>query len=526
MGYLDELWGAAQDVGSTIGGAAKSAYGAIGPPSTAGIQAAAADSKALEQQFLQQMQQNPYAQVPGVSYAGSAPVVGAQSSAPGAAGAGPSTPGSAPPTAVGMQAAIPGGAGAGPSAPGTSAMGSQGAVPTAPINPNGPGYPAPPPGAYMGPGNAPFGKPGEIISTGTTEARSGPGHFSPTGGTTYQVPGQTGPGGAPPPGAPPGLDANGNPLTGPGSTPPAAPGMVASSMQAAQLDPTQQAQFRAAQMGLVGNLAGVLSGQAPSVAQIQQQQAFGQQMAQQQGLAAAYGRGGNQALALRNAMGNVGQLGAQQAGASALLRAQEQATARGQMNDVLTSGRGQDIGFAGQNAANIQAGNALNAQMQQQANANNQQAQISTRGQNIQNTQNMAGNVLQANQNQATALGAAYNAQAAHNQANASLVSSGIGALAMLSDKRTKEDIETADTGMMREFLSKMKPQTWRYKGQQEQHVGPMAQDVEKSKVGKTIVRETPAGKAIDLPSASTALLAAVADLHRRIAAVEGKRAA
>lgn len=294
----------------------------------------------------------------------------------------------------------------------------------------------------------------------------------------------------------------------------------------ATIDQSQEAQFRAGQMGLAANLAGVLSGQAPSVAQLQQQQAFGQQEAQQQGLAAAMGRGGNTALALRTAAGNMGQLGAQQAAASAILRAQEQATARGQMGEVLNSGRAQDIGLAGQQAGLQQQASQTNAQLLQQANANNQASQIQTRGQNIQNTAEQQRAILQANQNQAQAYGTAYNAQSNRAQQYGNLYSQGLSAAALLSDKRQKEKISATEAPEFDEFLSKIAPKSFSYKGDQQRHVGVMAQDVEKSKIGSTMVKNTPVGKMIDVPQATGGMMAALADMHKRVSKLEGRKKA
>jgi hypothetical protein len=329
--------------------------------------------------------------------------------------------------------------------------------------------------------------------------------------------------------------------------------MVASAMQAAQmaagpqfnsaqLDPSQQAQFRQGELGLASSLQDTIAGRNTSVAQLQQQQAFAQQQAQQMGLAAAMGRGGNTALAMRTAAGNMGQLGAQQAAASAIQRAQETAMAQGQLGNVLGQGRGADIGLAGQNAqlaqqggmlnnqnqwgmnqynaGNVQSGNALNAQLAQQANANNQQSQLGFRGQNINEQSNRANQALQANQNQVQAATGQYGAQSQHQQQNANLLSTGLG---LLSDERLKKNIDAAGSADFREFLAKIQPKHFKYRGSENPNVGVLAQDVQRSDVGKTIVRESPIGKVIDVPSATGALMATLADMHKRVSNLEGR---
>lgn len=164
-----------------------------------------------------------------------------------------------------------------------------------------------------------------------------------------------------------------------------------------------------------------------------------------------------------------------------------------------------------------------NAQLLQQANANNQQSQITTRGQNITESQGQAGNVLQANANQAAVAGAQMNAQTQAKQQSGNLVSTAAGLALLKSDRRAKEDISAVPPSAFREFLAAAEPNRWRYKGQPEPHIGPMAQDLERSEIGRTMVRDTPDGKAIDIPAATTALIATFADMHRRVSKLEGR---
>lgn len=99
--------------------------------------------------------------------------------------------------------------------------------------------------------------------------------------------------------------------------------------------------------------------------------------------------------------------------------------------------------------------------------------------------------------------------------------------LSMLSDKRQKTDIEEADPKDLSDFLGKLKESTFRYKDEKHgkgDHVGVMAQDVEKSRVGKTIVIETPSGKALDMKKALGALLAAGAAQEKRLRKLEARR--
>jgi hypothetical protein len=348
--------------------------------------------------------------------------------------------------------------------------------------------------------------------------------------------------------------------------------MAATNAGAAQVNTAAAQPFAGAQQGLMASLQNTINNpNASSVAQIQQQQAFAQQMAQQQGLAAAMGRGGNAALAARTAMNNVGGMGGAQAAASALQRAQETATAQGQLGTVAQQGAGNALQVAGQNAsqqqstnlanqqaamaaasqnsqqqqaasqfnagnaqqialANQAAQNATNTQnsaQSQAANLANQSSAINTRGQDITQQSNLGQLTNTANANQVNAQVGALNAQTAQKAQTGNLISTGLGAAATLSDARVKEDVQPLKTDDLDAFFQNAVPASWRYAGSPQVQTGPMAQDLEKSAVGRTMVRDTPAGKAIDHGAAMTALLGMVSNLGQRVKAVEsGKKAA
>jgi hypothetical protein len=111
------------------------------------------------------------------------------------------------------------------------------------------------------------------------------------------------------------------------------------------IDPTQQAAFRDQQMALVNALNMQASGQGPSLAQAQLQQANEAAVASQMAQAAAQ-RGINPALASRAAAQNIGNIQAQNAQESAKLRLAEQLQARQLLGQVTEGARGQDIGLA------------------------------------------------------------------------------------------------------------------------------------------------------------------------------------
>jgi hypothetical protein len=262
------------------------------------------------------------------------------------------------------------------------------------------------------------------------------------------------------------VDALGNVFGGPsgGPTPQSNPG----------------ADFRAQQLAYAKSLQDTINGTAgPSAADIQGHQAQDRAIAQQ--FAAAQGAtGANSALAYRQALQNAAGI-SQQAGAdAATLRAKEVADAQSQLGTGLASARNADLS---QYATDVGAGNTRYA----------------------------------ADKDfQGKAIGA-----------GAGAASGIVGAL--VSDKDKKTDVAPGDAEVAA-MLDKLKAHTGRYKNPSEPGAAPgrramvMAQDLEKSMAGKALVIDTPDGKTIDSPQAIGAMLAALASLHGRMKAVEGRR--
>jgi hypothetical protein len=77
-------------------------------------------------------------------------------------------------------------------------------------------------------------------------------------------------------------------------------------------------------------------------------------------------------------------------------------------------------------------------------------------------------------------------------------------------------------------FLNAIKVQEYEYKNPKHgkgKFVSPMAQDLEKAgPVGKSMVKDTPEGKIVDYGRGFGAILAAQADLNKRLQKVEGKK--
>jgi hypothetical protein len=217
-----------------------------------------------------------------------------------------------------------------------------------------------------------------------------------------------------------------------------------------------------------------MKGELPSVAQNQlqigQQEAFNQAQAM-----AASNRSVNPALAQRQAQMANAQTQAQVNQQAGLLRAQEQAQASGQMGDFLTQLRQSRMGVA-----------QSNAQAQQQV------------------AQNRAGLFKQL-------LGSAGQA----------------GAAMATSDENAKENIELGDNEI-KSFLDAIKAYKYEYKNKEDgegEFVSPMAQDLEKSKVGKKMVQEDESGKKmVNFDGHSLgSMLAAQGYMHKKIENIESK---
>lgn len=109
------------------------------------------------------------------------------------------------------------------------------------------------------------------------------------------------------------------------------------------------------------------------------------------------------------------------------------------------------------------------------------------------------------------------------------LLSTATGAYAAhkTSDRRAKSDVERADDGDMDELLSALKAYTYRYRDPEVdghgKRVGPMAQDLEATRLGSLLVDEDGDGKkVIDGDAMIMALASAVGRLARRVEDANG----
>ena len=234
-----------------------------------------------------------------------------------------------------------------------------------------------------------------------------------------------------------------------------------------------------AEQQMVQRQAAIAAGAAPSISQLQYQQALDDMTKQQQSAAASARGVSNQGLLQRNAM-----MGSQQMG---LDLARESAAAG------LAEQRGADQMIAQQAAA--ARGVAL-----QQSLANQQAA-------TAQRQQNMAflGN-----------LGA-------------------MGATVAASDEDVKMNKQESNDSSkaISEFMDAIKSYTYEYKKGAKQPgdkptpkgemKGVMAQDLEKSELGKQMVTDTENGKVVDFAQGMAPLFAAIAELNQRTKKLEDK---
>ncbi len=211
-----------------------------------------------------------------------------------------------------------------------------------------------------------------------------------------------------------------------------------------------------------------------------------------------------------------------------ILRAQEQAQARGEMGQALNQQRVADL-----QAQGLSFEQAMRqAQLEQQQTGMNDAMRLGyLNAGTAANQTAMGGQIALGNRQSQEGMAAdAINSGTANANAGSSSANTAasLGALAaMMSDERNKTNIEDG-TAPVRSLLGALKPRAYDYKNPEAdgrgRHVGIMAQDLERSPMGREMIIETPRGKMIDMRKATGGLLAAVADLHGRLGQVEARR--
>lgn len=295
--------------------------------------------------------------------------------------------------------------------------------------------------------------------------------------------------------------------------------------QSAQLDQHAQSQWRDQQMAQANRLGAIAAGNQKGAGEMAVDRQMGQAAAQQQAMA-RMNRGMTGASAARGAARNVAGLGVAGAGQSQMAALQDQQAANQMLGNVLAQGRGADIGIAGQNA-----------QMQQQNALANMNAQLQMMGMDDARRNAFLQQMMQMNQNEMAArMGQEATAAGIPSQSSQMMQAAGpIIAAAAMSDKRAKKNIRDGGADVD-EMLDGLKATSYEYKdgvdkrytgdlGDGRRIAGFLAQDLERSKAGKSIVSDTPDGKkVVDVRGGMFAALAAAARLNERVRELEGKK--
>jgi hypothetical protein len=272
---------------------------------------------------------------------------------------------------------------------------------------------------------------------------------------------------------------------------------------APQINPTQQNQFRDGQLQQMNQLGAIASGQQAGPGQLAVDQQIRNALASQYATARMRGAGG---MGLRTAARQGAAIGLSGAGMAQQAQMQDSQQAGALMAGIAQQGRAQDIGLGAQNAQLTQ----------QQQQMNNQQY--------LQLLSQLG--LMDANQLQAyTQMRIAQMGQP--NKTGQYLMAGGqvLGGLAMLSDETKKTDIAEAGD-LTDQMLDALKPYRYRYKDEkfgQGERAGIMAQDLERSELGKKVVTETAEGKMLDVNKTISAALAGLARVNERLRKVEGR---
>lgn len=278
-----------------------------------------------------------------------------------------------------------------------------------------------------------------------------------------------------------------------------------------ELAEMQQRESREASRRQRGRLEDIAEGRGPSLAEAQLRSAQDRTLAQQLAAAAAQ-RGGSPAALQRQLAQQQAASGQQLAQQSAEARLMEAAQARQQLGAQLAQERA---------AADAAVSRYLSlgfdlATAQQRAQQDLERLRTSARTGGAQ----IASQAFTAAQQAETGLMGGLLG------AGARLGAAKLGAAAAASDKNMKENVKSAE-GDIEKFLTALSAKKYNYKDPEEPgasegiKVGIMAQDLEKSPMGKTLVVEAPNGKMVNTSEGFGALLAAQAHLHKKIGSLE-----
>lgn len=306
--------------------------------------------------------------------------------------------------------------------------------------------------------------------------------------------------------------------------------LSATGAQASQ----QQQAARAGQTALAERLEAQARGDAPSLAQAQLQAASDRSLRQQLAVAASQ-RGGSQAALQRALVRSQGAQAAELSQQSAQLRLQEQQIAQQQLGQLLASQRQADIaqaqfGLSGATSAQqALAQQAISTEQFQDRLVNERLAQ----GFTIQQAQQQAAADLEKLRTQQFLAAQGITAQgvAGAQQAQSQLLGAGIGAAgaALASDEKLKKNIKSGK-GKTSDFLNALSAREFEFRDTSVpgtapgKRVGILAQDLEKSEMGKALVKEVNGNKTVDTVQGFAAVLAAQSVLNERLNELEKQK--
>lgn len=324
-----------------------------------------------------------------------------------------------------------------------------------------------------------------------------------------------------------------------------------SSFEQKLADDENQKQIREQQQAQSQRLEARAKGEAPSLAQAQLKSATNRSLAQQLAASQAQ-RGGSSAARERNLLKSQGQARRELAESSAVAGLQEQQAAEQQLAQQLQTQRATDINLAEADRASaqrlqellvnenlgVQGLNLSGFQSSQAARA----GLISNIGSGLAaafSDKNKKMNIAKDGEKDPTKLmkfAKGFSDQSKQNPSGGD----GAGkqalqtAMSKISDEDMKKEVKKdGEEFSSKSFLDALQSYTYEYKNKDKAHplagegkrLSVMAQDLEKAgPVGRSMVIDTPQGKVVDYGRGFGAILAAQAELNKRLKEVEKKK--
>ena len=316
-------------------------------------------------------------------------------------------------------------------------------------------------------------------------------------------------------------------------------------------DENQKA-VRAQQQAQAQRLEDRATGQAPSLASAQLKAATNRSLAQQLAASQAQ-RGGSSAARERNLLKSQGQARREVAESSAVASLQEQQAAEQQLAQQLQAQRATDINLAEADRASAQrlqellVNENLGVQGLNLSGFQSSQAArsglISNIGQGLATAFSDVNTKTNIKKDGAKGAGKEASGLAkfaeGFNKKSSSYMDDGVGksaaqtAMSKISDEDNKKEMKKDDKEFnSKSFLDALQSYTYEYKDKfknnpqagEGKRLSVMAQDLEKAgPVGKSMVIDTPQGKVVDYGRGFGAILAAQAELNKRLKKIEKK---